>query len=78
VDDPIPKMCKVLILHFLKVYFMMGGYYVDVLLCFSCTHYLCVSLKINLHKLKAFLGYNSNACTAISNCDVNQCGEHFQ
>jgi hypothetical protein len=57
---------------------MMGGYCVNVLLCFSCTHYLCVSLKINLHKLEAFLGYNSNACTAISICDVNQSGEHFQ
>jgi len=56
----------------------MGEYCVDVLLCFSCTHYLCVSLKINLHQLEAFLGYNSNAYTAISICNVNQCGEHFQ
>jgi len=35
-------------------------------------------MGIILRMLEAFLGYNSNACTAISICNVNQCGEHFQ
>ncbi len=63
--DPIPKMCKVLLLHFAKVFLWR----VIVVWDFVLSTYVLVSFlfKINPHKLGPFLDYMHNTSPQFTN-----------